>query len=115
MTKRIHFFLPLCAALLLAEPADFVMESTHTNVEYTLGDVLHTVKGTFKLKRASFGFDPQSGQASGELVVDATSGNSGSKVRDSRMNADILESGKYPEIAFRPDRVEGDVAPEGKS
>jgi polyisoprenoid-binding protein YceI len=31
------------------------------------------------------------------------------------MHADILESAKYPEIVFRPDRVEGNVAPEGKS
>ena len=31
------------------------------------------------------------------------------------MHAAILESAKYPEIVFRPDRVEGKVAPEGQS
>jgi polyisoprenoid-binding protein YceI len=31
------------------------------------------------------------------------------------MHAAILESAKYPEIAFRPDRVDGNVAPQGKS
>jgi polyisoprenoid-binding protein YceI len=48
-------------------------------------------------------------------VVDAASGQSGSPARDKRMHASILESGKYPEIVFRPDRVDGQVAPEGNS
>ena len=52
---------------------------------------------------------------SGELVVDAASGESGSPARDKRMHASILESAKYPEIVFRPDRVDGKVAPEGRS
>jgi hypothetical protein len=46
-------------------------------VEYKLGAVLHTVEGTFALKRGHFSFDPESGRAAGELVVDATSGQSG--------------------------------------
>jgi polyisoprenoid-binding protein YceI len=76
---------------------------------------LHTVHGNFQLKRGTLSFDPQSGKASGELVVDATSGESGSPARDKRMHASILESAKYPEISFRPDRVDGRVATEGKS
>ncbi len=116
MMKRAYFLVPICAAALsMAQPKTVVMEPAHTNVEFTLGDVLHTVKGKFKLKRASLNFDPQTGHASGELVVDAASGDTGSKARDSRMNRDILETEKYPEIIFRPDRVEGAVAPEGKS
>jgi polyisoprenoid-binding protein YceI len=31
------------------------------------------------------------------------------------MHASILESARYPEIVFRPDRVDGKVAAEGKS
>jgi polyisoprenoid-binding protein YceI len=116
MTKRTYLLVTLgAAALLLAQPAGYVMEPAQTTVEFTLGDVLHTVKGTFKLKRASLSFDSKSGAAAGELVVDAASGESGSPARDRRMHAEILESGKYPEIVFRPDRVEGVVAPEGKS
>ena len=38
-----------------------------------------------------------------------------SDARDSRMHKNILESGKYPEITFRPDRVEGAVATPGAS
>jgi polyisoprenoid-binding protein YceI len=106
---------PLClAALLPALPAFSQQEQAHldaaaTRVEWTLGAVLHTVHGTFKLKRGDLRFDLSSGNASGELVVDAASGESGSGARDSRMHKNILETGKYPDIVFTPDRVIGTV------
>ena len=123
MMKTMRLFVPLCvSALLLAagasipsQPRPFAVDPTQTKVEFTLGSLLHTVHGDFHLKRGTLSFDPQSGRVSGELVVDATSGESGSPARDKRMHAAILESAKYPEIAFRPDRVDGTVAPVGKS
>lgn len=86
-----------------------------SKVEFTLGDVLHTVHGTFKLRSGSIHLDPASGKVSGELVVDAASGDSGSRARDRKMNASVLESDRFPEIVFRPDRVTGKLSPEGKS
>jgi polyisoprenoid-binding protein YceI len=86
-----------------------------TKVEFTVGDVLHTVHGTFQLKRGEFHFAPDSGAASGDLVVDATSGASGSAARDRRMASEILESARFPEIVFRPDRVDGKVSAQGHS
>jgi polyisoprenoid-binding protein YceI len=123
MTKLMRVFVPLCvsAALLVAgesipvQTRSLVIDPAQTKVEFTLGSLLHTVHGSFQLKRGTLSFDPQSGKAHGELVVDAASGESGSPARDKRMHASILESAKYPEIAFRPDRVDGKVAPEGKS
>jgi polyisoprenoid-binding protein YceI len=123
MIKTMRLFVPLCvSALLLAagetvpsQPRSLVIDPAQTKVEFTLGSLLHTVHGDFHLKSGTMRFDPQSGRASGELVVDATSGESGSPARDKRMHAAILESGKYPEISFRPDRVDGKVAPDGKS
>ena len=91
------------------------MDPAETKVEFTLGDVLHTVHGTFALKRGTIRFDLATGQAAGEMVVDAASGASGSAARDRRMHKDILESARYPEIVFRPTRVEGRVAPQGTS
>ena len=84
-------------------------------MEFTLGDVLHTVHGTFQLERGNIRFDPATGRASGELVVDAASGASGSGARDHRMHASILESSRYTEIVFRPDCVQGKILPEGAS
>lgn len=91
------------------------VDATRTKVEFTLGDVLHTVHGSFKLKNGSIQFDPASGQASGALVVDAASGDSGSGARDRRMQKNILETAKFPEIVFTPDHFEGRLSPEGES
>jgi polyisoprenoid-binding protein YceI len=110
----------LLAAILLTLPVygqdlQLHLDTSTTKIDWTLGDVLHTVHGTFKLKRGDIRFDPASGQASGELVVDATSGESGSGARDSRMHKNVLESGKYPEIRFVPDRVLGSINLQGDS
>jgi polyisoprenoid-binding protein YceI len=115
---------PLCAALAVmvlalvpanAEQKTFELDPAQTTVSFTLGDVLHTVHGTFKLKRGSIRFDDATGLAGGELVVDATSGDSGSKARDGKMHKEILESQKFPEIIFTPQRFKGALMPSGKS
>ena len=86
-----------------------------TAANFTLGDVLHTVKGTFDLKRGELHFEPASGKLTGEIVFDSTTGRSGNQSRDRKMHKEVLESARYPEIAFRPDREDGKVAPSGTS
>jgi polyisoprenoid-binding protein YceI len=93
----------------------FELDPQHTTVGFTLGDVLHTVQGTFHLKRGSLRLDPASKKLTGEIVVDAKSGESGSGMRDRKMHREVLESDRFPEITFRPDHVEGTVALQGKS
>jgi polyisoprenoid-binding protein YceI len=99
----------------IAADVVFELNATQSSVNWTLGDVLHTVHGTFKLTRGTIRFDPGTGKAGGEVVVDASSGESGSGARDGRMHKNVLESTKYPVITFRPDQVEGAVNPEGDS
>ena len=118
MMKLAHL---TCAAMLAAAssiPAEdtvLQIDASRTKVEFTVADVLHTVHGTFLLKRGDMRFDAATGKASGELVVDAASGDSGSGARDRSMHKNVLESARYPEIVFRPDRVEGKVTPQGTS
>ena len=98
----------------VAQGQTFQVDPAQGSVKFTLGDVLHTVHGSFTLKHGELQVQP-AGKLSGEIVVDATSGNSGSGMRDRKMNKEVLESARYPEIDFRPDRFDGEVAPQGKS
>ena len=97
-----------------AQDAEYQLDPSQTSVKFTLGDVLHTVHGTFKLKQGSLQVEPD-GKISGQIVVDAGSGDSGSGIRDRKMNKEVLESASYPVIAFRPDRIQGALASSGKS
>lgn len=90
-------------------------DPNQTSIAFTLGDVLHTVRGTFRAKRGSLNFDPASGNLSGDIVVDARSGESGNGMRDRKMHREILESEQYPEITFRPYRIDGTIVTAGKS
>jgi polyisoprenoid-binding protein YceI len=114
------------AAILLAAGSAFcgaaraqetvvTFDAASTKVEFTLGATLHSVHGTFRLKRGQVRFDASTGQANGEIAIDATSGDSGNDDRDKKMHKEILESDKYPEIVFVPSRVEGAVPAQGNA
>lgn len=98
-----------------AQQAALQLDPAETTVRFTLDAALHTVHGTFQTKEGSLQFDPVSGQLSGQILVDAKSGQTGNGMRDRKMNKDVLESEQYPEISFRPRRIEGTVASQGKS
>lgn len=91
------------------------LDVAQSKVHWRLGSTLHTVHGTFALKRGEVRFDPASGAASGEFAADASSGESGNESQDKKMHGEILESARYPEVVFRPDRIEGKVAAQGWS
>lgn len=93
----------------------FELNPQQSQVSFTLGDVLHTVHGTFQVKRGSVTFDTSTGSASGLIVVDATSGESGNKARDHKMHKEILESDRFPEITFAPQHVLGQFLSDGRS
>jgi polyisoprenoid-binding protein YceI len=98
-----------------AQNVTLQLDPAHTTVKITLGAALHTVHGTFQLKSGALQLDTASGQVSGAIIVDAKSGETGNGSRDRKMHKDVLESERYTEIVFRPDRVEGTVAAQGKS
>lgn len=112
---RFPLIVLLAANSLLAQKTQIKLDTDITKVNFTVGDVLHRVRGTFRLTKGDLWFDPTSYKAGGTLVVDGTSGNSGSHARDSRMNKNILQSDIYPEITFTPDHIEGKVNLSGQS
>src|SRR5271166_3076572 len=98
-----------------AQQMQVTLDPAQSKIEWTLGATMHTVHGTFKLTSGTVKFDPRSGEASGEIVVDATSGESGNHDRDADMHNKVLESARYPEITLIPRRVAGSLAEQGKS
>jgi polyisoprenoid-binding protein YceI len=69
------------APLLSAQAATIDLDRSKTRITFTLADVLHTVRGTFQLKRGHIEFDPAAKTISGEVIVDAGTGDSGSSGR----------------------------------
>ena len=97
-----------------AAPAQKVtvhLDPATTEIHWTLTDPLHTVHGTFALKGGLITIDPVTETAQGEVVVDVTSGQSGSRARDSHMQKDVLESAKFPQAIFHPEKVIGTMRP----
>jgi polyisoprenoid-binding protein YceI len=86
-----------------------------SKVHWIVDSTLHTVHGTFAMKGGSLHLDSASGKASGEIVVLARSGESGNGSRDEKMHKEVLESGKFPDVIFRPTQVEGKVLNSGSS
>jgi len=91
------------------------LDPAQSTVHWTVDSTLHTVHGTFVLIGGTVQFDPETGKASGEIIVSAQTGESGDRSRDARMHDEILESAKYPEVIFRPTQIEGQVARSGAS
>ena len=89
------------------------LDPAQSKVHWALGSTVHTVHGSFAFKKGNLHLDTSTGKARGEIVVDATSGNSGNDSRDKKMHKEVLESARYAEVIFRPDRVEGKITPQG--
>lgn len=113
--KSLYVFLVLAAVPVLAQQMELQLDPAQTRVEFTLGATLHTVHGTFKMKHGTVLIDAGSGKVTGELVIDATSGESGNGDRDERMHKNILESGKYRDITLTLDRFDGKLNLQGDS
>ncbi len=112
----------VAVAALAAQPAAPVahelllqLDTARSGADITLAGNLHTVKGAFLMKRGAIQFDPATGKASGEIAFDATSGKTGNGSRDNKMHKDVIESGRYLEIVFRPNRAEGTLLTSGAS
>ena len=110
------FFAVLCGApasspaqAASAQKITVHLDPATSEIHWTLTDPLHTVHGTFALKGGLITIDPHTGVAQGEVVVDVATGQSGSHARDSRMQKEVLESVKFPEAIFHPEKMVGTV------
>ena len=93
----------------------FSLDQSQSKVHYMVDSTLHAVHGTFNLKSGILRIDPTTGRASGEIIVNATSGDSNNSSRDEKMHKVVLESSKYSEIVFSPTLLDGKLALSGPS
>jgi polyisoprenoid-binding protein YceI len=98
-----------------AQEIVLMLDPSQTKLQWTVDSTMHTVHGTFAVKSGTVHFDPETGKAGGEVIVLATSGDSGNSSRDQRMHKEILETAKFPDAVFRPVQIEGKVARSGNS
>jgi polyisoprenoid-binding protein YceI len=86
------------------------LDPAQTKLHFSVDSTLHMVHGTFAVKSGSLQFDPQTGKASGAIVVNAVSGETGNSSRDQRLHKEILETWKFAEATFRPSQIDGQVS-----
>jgi polyisoprenoid-binding protein YceI len=91
------------------------LDPARSEIHFTLSDTLHVVHGTFHIQQGDVAFDPATGKATGSIVVDALSGQSGSSMRDRRMTDDELKASTFKTIFFTPTHFTGTFNATGDS
>lgn len=105
----------LAAVSARADQRALVLDPAASNVSFSLAATGHDVEGTLALKAGRIAFDPATGTASGEIVIDLKRADTGNDSRDKTMHEEVLETGKYPVAVFRAEKLRGTVAPSGPS
>jgi polyisoprenoid-binding protein YceI len=107
----------LCGASIPGRPQDVVLklDANKAIVTYNLGAFMHSVNGTFKVESGIISYNSRTGGASGIVVIDLRSGQSGDKARDNTMQNEVLQTQAYPTAIFTPTRVTGQINPSGAS
>jgi len=110
-------FLFACIALTAAtaETLSVVADPVQSHVYFSTRDNVHAIQGSFRVKDGNFILDPAAHTISGAMSVDVPTGQSGSHMRDGKMQSDVLESGKFPVATFTANGFEGELARVGDS
>ena len=109
------FIAAVLSPTVLRAQQNLLIDPARSDVHFTLGDVLHTVHGTFHVQQGEIAFNGATGQASGSIVVDALSGQSGNSARDRRMTNEELKAQSYKNVTFAPTRFTGEFHSGGDS
>jgi polyisoprenoid-binding protein YceI len=122
MTRAVRNVIPsvVCLFLAAAPPAvaaesAVTLDPAASRLTFVLDSTWHEVHGSMAVTGGSIRFDPATGEAAGTITVDATSAKTGNSMRDKTMHKEVLETGKFPTIAFKIQRVEGKPADPGHS
>jgi polyisoprenoid-binding protein YceI len=119
MTAKVRqaalLFLSLSLAPILHAQQKLTLDPAHSEIHFALGGTLHTVHGAFRLKQGEIDLSPSTSKLSGNIIVDAASGQSGNSDRDRRMTDDVLKASDFKTVAFSPTQFTGAFNPSGDS
>ncbi len=90
-----------------AQPQTVRLEPERTEIAFTLGATGHTVEGTMRLTSGALSFDLATGEASGELLLDARRTETANRKRDRKMHETVLLTADHPEIRFEARGIRG--------
>src|SRR3954469_9218537 len=93
----------------------YKIDPASSEVHFTLGASDGPVKGTFHLTSGEFTLDPATGAMTGNVTVDAASGDSGKKSRDKKMTNDEMKAQTYTTVTFAPAKFSGHLNDSGDS
>jgi len=77
-----------------------------TRIEFTLGATLHTVNGRARLLSGEVRFDERTGALKGAVRIDARKMTTDNQMRDEKMRREVLETHLFPEVVFRPTKLD---------
>ena len=103
---------PLASA---SEPVTLKLDPGASHAKFTLGSTLHTVHGEMPILEGALRFDPNGGDATGDVVLDARGAVTGNTKRDKKMHQRVLQSATFPELVFHLTRIEGALPSRGSA
>ena len=98
-----------------AQQQTFTVNPGVSSIGFALTGTGHEVHGTFHVSSGAIQFDRSAPKMSGNVVVSATSGESGDNGRDKNMHNKVLETDRFTDITFQPQSYTGTIAAAGDS
>jgi polyisoprenoid-binding protein YceI len=118
MPRRKHWIVALAlVAPVAAAAAGQLLVSVDpeaSEISFILDATAHEVHGVLAVESGEIRWNPDTGEATGRILVDAASADTGNDRRDEKMHSQVLESGRFPSIVFDVERIEGEIV-EGQS
>lgn len=88
-----------------AEPLTLRLDPAASSLGFVLDATLHKVEGRLGPASGAIAFDPASGEAAGEVVIDLTAADTGNGRRDAKMHEKVLDTDRYPVATYRVSRL----------
>lgn len=111
MSKTLGTSLVLCLVLsvLPARAGEMLvlhLDPERSSLDFVLDATLHTVRGSLGRPSGRIAFDPATGVATGEVVIDLARADTGIERRDQKMHEKVLETDRYPTAVYTIDRID---------